>query len=608
MSGKISPTLAQQAAPPLEQILHRSDKRCRTHTLASCPNLTSPNRQSVNERIPERNIRIAFWCAAVLLGATQAWNNRHVMNSDGICYLDLSDAYLQGGWKAVVNGHWSPFYPWLLALARLVLRPSGYWEFATVHLVNFLVFLCAAAAFEILLREFLEGHTPGGGTGDEIRLPGWAFRAIAYLTFLWLSLTLITLERKSPDMLMSIFVYLAIALVLGIRRHPGGRVSYTLLGIVLGTGYLAKAPMFPLAFMFLVVALFATSNFRNNAPRVLLAFVLFTLVSAPLVVGLSQLKGRFTFGDSGRWNYLTEVNGAGPVWYMQDVGSARGKFIHPPEKIFDSPSAYAFVGPIGGTLPAWYDPSYWIEGAMPRLDRHRQLVKLLKNAGVYLDLIFTHQVALLVVFTTLVWMGAPGATTRIFRQWPAWLPALAALAMYAVVLVEERYVAVFLIVLWVALFSTVRWSVDAANSQVVAGVTVALAFALGTPLLVSAAQDFNTGVLHRQRHTQWEMAEQLRHMGIQPGDRVGRIGGLHRVEWARLLHVQVIAEIPRDQAEYFWSSGWEMQAQVIESFRKVGVKAIVAEQIPPAEVFAPPKNWHRIGDGHFFVYMIGEAG
>lgn len=552
-------------------------------------------------------VRIAFWFGAILSGALQAWNNRHVMNSDGICYLDLSDAYLAQGWKGLINGHWSPFYPWLLAMARTALRPPGYWEFATVHLVNFLSFVFAAAAFEFLLSEFLETQKSSRKQVGEVPFPAWAFRAIAYLAFLWLSLSLITLERKSPDMLMSIFVYLAIALVLRIRRHPESWVAYALLGFVLGMGYLAKAPMFPLAFVFFVVALFATRNFRSNAPRVLLAFVLFALVSAPLVVGLSRVKGRFTFGDSGRWNYLTEVNGAGPVWYMQDVGSARGKFIHPPQKIFDSPSAYAFVAPIEGTLPAWYDPSYWIEGALPRLDRHRQLVKLLKNASVYLDLIFTHQVALLVLFITLVWMGAPGTATRIFRQWPAWLPPLAALAMYAVVLVEERYVAVFLIVLWVTLFSTVRLLGDAGNPRVVVGVTVALVFALGTPLLVSAAQDFNTGVLHRQRHTQWEMAEQLRHMGIQPGDRVGRIGGLHRVEWARLLHVRVIAEISRDQAEDFWSSSRDTQLQVIESFRKVGARALVAEQIPPAEVFTSSQDWHRIGDGRFFVYMIGNA-
>jgi hypothetical protein len=52
----------------------------------------------------DRQIRLAFWCAAVLFGALDAWNNRHVMNSDGISYLDLSDAYLQTGWKGA--GQW----------------------------------------------------------------------------------------------------------------------------------------------------------------------------------------------------------------------------------------------------------------------------------------------------------------------------------------------------------------------------------------------------------------------------------------------------------------------------------------------------------------------
>jgi hypothetical protein len=103
------------------------------------------------------------------------------------------------------------------------------------------------------------------------------------------------------------------------------------------------------------------------------------------------------------------------------------------------------------------------------------------------------------------------------------------------------------------------------------------------------------------------MAQQLRQMGLKPGDRVGRIGGLRRVEWARLLHVRIIAEIPRDQAEVFWSSSPQIEAEVIESFRRVGISAIVAEEIPPAEVFAPSGEWRKIGNGNFYVYLIGKG-
>lgn len=562
-------------------------------------------------QLANRQIRFAFWCAAILFGALDAWNNRHMMNSDGISYLDLSDAYLQTGWKGLVNAYWSPFYPWLIAISRLVLRPSGYWEFATVHLVNFLCFLGAAGAFEFLLSEIAklaQSSESSGDTKTQVLIPSWAFRAIAYTTFLWLSLTLITLERESPDMLMSIFLYLGVGLVLRVRRNGGTWGSFAMLGVVLGLGYLAKAPMFPLACVFLAIALFASGNAARALPRILLSLILFAFISAPLVVGISRAKGRLSFGDSGRWNYLTEIDGAGPVWYMLDVGSARGRFIHPSQRIYDSPPVYAFDGPMAGTLPIWYDPSYWIEGAQPRFVLHRQVVRLFKNAGVYFDLIFTHEVVLVAVFVVLFWLGAPGGGGRLLRAWPAWIPPLAALGMYLVVLVDPRYVAGFLIVLWVTLFSSIRLRPEATARRIAGGAAIAVVFALGTPMLLSSTQSFHTGVLHEQRHTQWDIARQLKQMGVKPGDRVGRIGGLHRVEWARLLHVRVIAEIPRDQAEVFWSSSPAIQAQVIESFSRVGVTAIVAEQIQPAEVFSPSQAWQRIGNGDFYVYLIRKSG
>jgi 4-amino-4-deoxy-L-arabinose transferase-like glycosyltransferase len=510
---------------------------------------------------------------------------------------------LKTGWKGLVNGHWSPLYPWLIAVARSILKPSEYWEFSTVHLVNFASFIAAAGAFEFFLKETRRSSgADTASTGSP--LPAWALRAIAYLVFLWLSLTLITLERKSPDMLMSVFVYLALGFLLRIRRDGGSWISFALLGVVLGLGYLAKAPMFPLAIVILCVALLAGGKPIKVLPGIIVALLLFSAISAPLVTELSRSKHHFTFGESGKWNYLVEINGAGPVWYMQDVGSAKGRFIHPPQKIADSPAAYAFLGPVGGTLPAWYDPSYWIEGAEPHLDRHRQLVKLLKNLGACFDLVFNHEGALLAVFAVLFLVGQKRIATLIVRQWPVWVPALAALGMYAIVLVQERYVAVFLIVLWTTLFSSLRFSSTSNVRTIALGAVLALSFTLGTPMLLAAGTDLYNSVLHRQRHEQWIMAQQLRELGMHPGDLVARVGGLHRVEWARLLQVRVIAEVPRDEAENFWSADRQVQTMVIQSFRKAGASAIVAEQIPPAEIFSPQPQWRKIGNGNFYVYFI----
>jgi hypothetical protein len=555
--------------------------------------------------ISEREIRTAFWLVAIIFGFLQAWNNRHVMNSDGICYLDLANAYLRGGWKMLINGHWSPFYPWLLALAKKSLHPSGYWEFTIVHLVNFTTYLGAAAAFEVMLGEFIASRERFTGSDDSSPLPLWSLKIISYLIFLWLSLTLITLERKSPDMLMSIFVYLAIALLLRTTRREQSWTDFAALGSVLGFGYLAKAPFFPLAFVFFAIALIASGNIRKAIPRTFVAFLLFGLISAPLVMGLSRMKGRLTFGDSGKLNYLVMINGAGPGWYMQNVGSGGGKFIHPPQKLFDSPPVYGFSG-MGGTLPAWYDPSYWIEGAQPRFDPRRQVSSFLKNCGVYFDLLFAHEAAVLAVFLTLLWLGRRGAGGRLAQHWPVLLLAVAALGMYAVVLVQERYVAVFLIVLWTSMFFTLRFPSPVDTEKLSRGATFAILVTLGTPLLLSATQDFDMGILHRQKHVQWEIAKDLRTLGVRPGDQVGRIGGLYRVEWAYLLHTRVIAEIPRPQAENFWSAGSNVQAQVMAAFAKAGVSAVIAEQIPPWEVFTPAPGWERIGNSDFYVFLVAE--
>jgi hypothetical protein len=203
---------------------------------------------SKSDSILERRICTVFWVLAPLLGCLQAWNNRHVMNADGICYLDLADAYLQGGWRMLVNGHWSPLYPWLLALAKILVRPSAYWEFTMVHVVNFLIYCAAAAAFELLLYQLRWQAHHQSSQQESQSLPFWAIRTIAYVIFLWASLTLITLERKSPDMLMSVFVYLAFATVLGIRNGRRSYVVFVAWESSWGSDTSRKRPCFPLLF------------------------------------------------------------------------------------------------------------------------------------------------------------------------------------------------------------------------------------------------------------------------------------------------------------------------------------------------------------------------
>ncbi|GAC1513143.1 MAG: hypothetical protein NVS1B11_24800 [Terriglobales bacterium] len=554
-------------------------------------------------------VRIAFLCIAAVFGLIQAWDGRNSMNADGIAYLDLADAHLRGGWSMLVNGHWSPFYPWLLSIALRILKPSPYWEFPVINLLNFVIYFFALFSFDFLLKEVIADQQQRSVSGElRLALPPWALMSVGYLLFIWSSLALVTMSRKSPDMLMAIFVYLATAIVIRIRDARANWLSYLFLGVVLGLGYLSKAPMFPLAFVFLAIPLCVSNDLTRTVPRVLLALSIFLLISGPYISTLSVVKGRVTFGDSAKLNYLWYINGAGPVWYLQELGTARGQFQHPPRRIFDFPPVYSFAGAVGGTQPSWYDPSYWIEGALPHFDLRKQLSAVARNARDYSAILFVDGGCFLAVFLALFFLAGFKESLRgIMDEWPMWAPALAGLGMYLLVLTERRYVAVFLAIFWLSLFSGLRISVATEFRKIARSATLALLVAAGAPLAFSAAHDLHEG-LGRRPHPAWEVAETLRRKGVKPGDSVGRIGGTFGADWARLLRVRVIAEIPRDKAPDFWSAGPKLQAQVLESFSKTGATAIVAQQIPPFEVFAPTLGWERIGNGNFYVFLLpGDA-
>ena len=161
------------------------------------------------------------------LGALTAWGARHNMNVDGISYLDMGDAILRGDWAHAVNAHWSPLYAALLGLTSSIVQPSAYWEFALAHAVNFAIFIAALAAAEVLLAEVLIRQRLRAADGEErVGLPEWAWRSLAYALVVWSSLDLIGLSLVTPDLLVAVFVYVAAALVLRIRRGAASSATF----------------------------------------------------------------------------------------------------------------------------------------------------------------------------------------------------------------------------------------------------------------------------------------------------------------------------------------------------------------------------------------------
>src|SRR6266567_6253747 len=98
-------------------------------------------------------IRLAFWTVGILLAAAQACVFRFQVTADSISYLDMSDGVLPGGdWHRLINGIWSPLYPFLIGLARRIFQISPTNEIVDVHLLNVGFFIFAWACFEFFLR------------------------------------------------------------------------------------------------------------------------------------------------------------------------------------------------------------------------------------------------------------------------------------------------------------------------------------------------------------------------------------------------------------------------------------------------------------------------
>jgi hypothetical protein len=560
-----------------------------------------------NDAVLTSRVRIGGWSFLVLAALIDTIAGRHAMNPDGISYLDMGDAMVRGDWKMAVNGHWSPLYPWLQGVALRLVHPSAYTQFTVVHFVNLLIFLFALASFEFLLRAAV-AQKPGsqGVDGESSRIPDWALFAVGYAIFFWASISLTMMARVSPDLLMAAFLYLAVGVLLRIWSQPESFSWFVLLGAVLGVGYLAKAPFFPLAFVFFAVAWILARGRRRAVPRLLAGLVVFLAVSGPWVVALSHAKGRFMFGDSGRLNQVLWVDGASPSYYFQNLGMAGGHYTHPVRQIFNSPPIYEFASPIKGTLPVWYDPSYWSDGAVPRISLKRQLAVFFASLEYCFDLLFSAQAALLAAFIIVcVTAGRDRIVQQLAAGWPVWLMGLVGLGMYALVHVELRYLAAFFALFWVGLFSGLEVPSGRVGRRLAALVTLAVVVIIAGPPALTVAAHLRK--LHGgQPDNQWQVAHDLQRLGVKPGDRVARIGGnFGVVYWARLLGVTVVAEVPGPNSMDFWNANPEVQAQVIEKLQGLGTTAIIADMTDLAQV--PGPEWHKLGDG-YFARMIATTG
>lgn len=544
----------------------------------------------------ERYLEIALIGIAVALGALHAWIGKYTMNPDGISYLDMGDALWRRDWAMAINAYWSPLYALILGLGVRIVQPSIWNEFPLVHAINFLIYLAALFAFRFFL------HALRGTHG------GRAWLCFGYAFFLVATLKLITLALVSPDMVVAVLVFTISGIMARIYQGDARIANFIWFGVLLGLAYLTKAIFFPLGFVFLGAAAFFGASFKTMAPRILLSLLFFLSIASALVLPLSFAKNRFTFGDTGKLTYAWHVNGVTRQIHWQGGDDRFGKPLHPTRKIFDNPIVYEFARPIGGTYPPWYDPSYWYEGLKTSVSIEAQIKAFFLNSRLFYEMLMFSQIGsvmagISIAFALIFWRRFREGMRVLGAVWPLFLPSLAALGMYLSVIIQSRYVAPFLVVLFMIVWWRLKAFALSDTQQFFSLAAGVLALFLFLPVSIATMGKVTTPASKKNQ----QIAVFLREKGLGTGDKVAVIGDYFYAwesSWARLTRSTIIAEIPPDFSNVvnFWMNQ-DAQSAVLALLHAQGARMVIAgDPIAGARL----DRWQKIEGTSAYVLFFGE--
>lgn len=535
-------------------------------------------------RISPRTVRWALRIAIVVVGGLQGWAERYSISPDGVSYLNLSDGWASGNLSAGINAYWSPLYPAIIGIVRALVDPTLANESTLLHLVNFLFMVLGLVGFELFLAELrarqTKVHAPAGRNETSPADSVW-WDLFNYGVFAWGALQLISVGSSTPDMIVAAALYFAAALTLRIHRAPSSW-AFVSLGIVLGLGFLAKAAMFLIGGIWVIV-IAAGFRIRAGLPQRLLAPALFLVVSVPFLVAISVEKGRLTFGETARVNRGWYVNNYPMIWTGEPAGS--GVPVHPPVIVNKDPLVIEYPNGAGASYPFFDDPSYWTEGMTPRYDLsglRRQMFKQLRYYTLSMG-----PVVLAIVLLSL----AAGPRTVVLRAFGA-VPSLSIsmltlLAGYMTIVTQTRFIAATVVILAVFGFDAFRRATlpppPLLLGAVIAALAVFVAFSRtrATATRTSDVVHQSLMVIRQLRGDQipndhLAIANALSKAGLQRGDKVGVVGSALQGYWARLAGVRIAVEVPPYARNAYWGGSDSVRSVVEEAIWRSGARAIVA--------------------------------
>jgi len=553
---------------------------------------------AANSTEQRRRISALFLVLTLAFGLVQVWACRYDLTPDAMDYLDIAREVAAGHWGAIANGYWGTLNSVLLApFLRFHLSPER--ELLLAHLQGILIVLIAFFAFRFFLNSVLdtirEPRDKDKEPSEEIglrSLPEWSLCVLGYSLFLWSSLIIVGVSMFGPDLVVTAFVYLAAGLLLRLRREHR-LLNFVAFGFTLGIGYWAKAIMFPISLVFLAVSILKVPRWKQNVCSVLA----FAVVAAPLVLTLSLQRGRFTFGDSGLLNYSAMVSPGGRVINWQGDPVASGVPKHATRQISVNPPMYEFNGPIRGTYPPSYDPSYWNEGRRATFNIRAQVSVFLHHVPHVVELFLVTQPSVTAGFLFLLLWSSTGFLRGLLRHWDLLAISLSIVVLYMLVHFEPRFAGAFVVLIWMSLFLSLRLPAGP-DAQRIAGLSIV---ALSVVMLISFTSDTAKKLVNGCPESAQSQLEVARELALAPDTPIAVVGPGNFSYWAHFARLRIIAEIMSPDDQDFWRLSSDRRRELYDVFRRTGAQSIIGQ--PPFSNLLDA-GWERIGTTTYYRYSL----
>ena len=641
-------------------------------------NQTNAGRAARTVLLQQSWLRPLLWLVLLLLVPVLWFSMQHdpyAIDGDAVAYMDIADLIRTHHWAGVVNAYWHPLYPAVLLLAQWLFHPTRADELYAYYRINFAIFLLEAAAvlaFTTAVCRLRDAFLPEperdrGSHGltasfllstDAVRMLGIGLLVIA-------SQRELTLGKVRPDALLQALLLFAFSAMLTLCRPRAAHNDRTrgitehwrygaavLMGLCFGFAYLTKSFAFlvsllAMASVAVVMVVALRRRLAEVAALLLVVAACFTAVAGPYIAALSHQKHRLDFGDSGSLNYAWYVGETEKFhlepWQTNRFGTSTVHLIHPERQILKSPGVYSYKAEPYGTLPVWFDASFFNERIVTHL-RLGQLVRRdARNVVLVVRYLLNHPEAwlllglLLALGARLRWRGERFASQSFLV-----LPAVLGLLMwcvYGLVNVEERYVTVAYLVIVLPVFAALRGSgaaespsaapvapcaelsteavspAWAAQSYAAAAcVTLLCLLALGDSVRTSAElrrQGSIRGIARGwQDSPMFTVGAALRQRGVPKGSEiacVGTIACVYDPYWMRLAGVRTTTEIFMDHDHVAGAlTALPNRPEVYAAVQREGAPVLVGHFDPAALLTSPlaHEGWQRLGHTEFFALPL----